>query len=55
MALNAGKPTPLTYLVVSEGSGPRREARLIVADDSQDVPGGPTTSRTGLPPSPRGY
>jgi hypothetical protein len=53
MAFDAGKPVPSTYLVISEGTGPRREARLVVADDSQDVPGSLAVWHTGVPPSPR--
>jgi hypothetical protein len=50
--LNAGKPRPQTYLV-TEGTGYDRVSRLVTADDSQDVPGRPATSHTGLPPSPK--
>jgi hypothetical protein len=50
---NAGKSRPQTYLVVSSGTGFDREARLVSADDSQNVPDRPATQHNGLPPSPK--
>jgi hypothetical protein len=44
---------PQRYLVVSSGTGFDREARLVSADDSQDVPGRPATQHNELPPSPK--
>jgi hypothetical protein len=54
MPFNPGKPRPQTYLV-TEGRGYDREARLVTADDSADVPGRPATQHNGLPPSPKRY